>query len=228
MGAGRASLTFAAMPELYANIYVDRRPQSEPVGRRRPIDKEKEPTGWSPDGRTLAYVVFENTGQVRNQDLWMSTFDPRRAGPARRAAVRDHIGGRSQRRVFAGRPLDCLRVERRAAGQRLRVAARRSARATRCRPGRRSIRSGSRTRACSISIPKACSWRTTIPAEQSERASRRRGCSARRSARPGTSRNNYAVAPDKETPAVQRAGPYDAGPTTFSVVVNWRWVWADR
>jgi hypothetical protein len=38
---------------------------------------------------------------------------------------------------------------------------------------------------------------------------------------PGTSRNNYAIAPRGER-LLFNAWPYDASPTTFSVVVNWR------
>ena len=76
-------LTFAAMPELYANIYMTDvldPSRSELLVRS---NKEKEPTGWSRDGRTLAYVVIENTNQVRNQDLWTSTADESTPGYAR-------------------------------------------------------------------------------------------------------------------------------------------------
>lgn len=68
--------------------------------------------------------------------------------------------------------------------------------------------------------PDGVLWRSTIPADNPARfkATRLFRTPVRT---PGTSRNNYAVAPDKER-LLFNAWPYHASPTTFSVVVNWR------
>ena len=41
-------------------------------------DQDKEPTSWSPDGRQLAYVVFEVGAYGRNQDLWVASSENER------------------------------------------------------------------------------------------------------------------------------------------------------
>jgi serine/threonine protein kinase len=212
-------LTFAAMPELYANIYMTdvlNPSRSEVIVRST---KEKEPTGWSPDGRTLAYVVIESAGQVRNQDLWMSTSEPQRPDlrveqPFATSSAAEVNG------VFSpgGRWIAYVSNEE----QRANVYV--------SRPGdrtRHKVSSGPGLDPQWISDesllyldPEGVLWRTTIPAGNPSRFKAQR--LFRTPVRtPGTSRNNYAVAPDKER-LLFNAWPYDASPTTFSVVVNWR------
>jgi hypothetical protein len=63
-------------------------------------------------------------------------------------------------------------------------------------------------------------WRTTIPTHNPTpfKATRLFRTPVRT---PGTSRHNYAIAPDKQR-LLFNAWPYDSTPTPFSIVVNWR------
>jgi Tol biopolymer transport system component len=70
-------LAFSASQKVYEDIYVM---PNDGSGAKLLVesDQDKEPTSWSPDGRQLAYVVFEVGAYGRNQDLWVASSENER------------------------------------------------------------------------------------------------------------------------------------------------------
>jgi serine/threonine protein kinase len=206
-------LTFSAAPEIFSDIYATDVRSPRDWKRLVESPREKEPTGWSPDGRFLAYVVFETTEQGRQQDLWISSLADGRATPLVRSPAAEVNGQFSP----GGRWIAYVSNEERQANVYVR------------RPGgttRYKVSSGPALDPQWISDdvllyldPEGYMWQATIPADQPtqfvpERLFRSPVMT------PGTSRNNYTLTPDKKR-LLFNAWPRNAGPMTFSVVVNW-------
>lgn len=210
-------LAFAAAPDVYHDLYsTDLRDPSQTKLLVR-SDREKEPTDWSADGRAIAYMVMERDRQGHaNYDLWVATPDAQRndpllTSPTTEADARFSPDGRRFAYVANQSAVTDVYI--------------------------RNIAGAAPPRKVSTAGGFDPVWRAdddllylngtgslcevTIPSDERQPLGAPNCLFGSAVKTPGTSRNHYVLAPDKQR--VLFASPVaDAGTATFSVLVNWR------